>query len=268
MYGVCLFRLCAVAGSVDRYPRTLRVSAVKPPVLVLGAEGDFGARLVEAVLESGKPVIAVISDRPGAGTLLERFGDRAGFHVITGSTRDDAAAAALARLLRGLPVPPLQAVVNLQQTCVRGRLLDLPPAFLEGVMRDELFPHLHAARHLLPVLASRGRCARYLVVGMPYAGTPWAGYGHYSVAAAAMRMLVQVLHQESMDSTVRVQQLVIDAPVRTGDNAHCACQAWPEALAVARHAARVLAEPEATATFIQFDPAHGIAPAGAVEVTQ
>jgi NAD(P)-dependent dehydrogenase (short-subunit alcohol dehydrogenase family) len=244
-------------------------AAVKPPVLVLGAGGEFGGRLVQAVLEIGKPVVAVAPDGETVDALAKRFAGRRGrLSAIRGSTDDDVGAASLARALRALPVPPLQVLVNLQKSCVRGRLLDQAPDLLEGVMREVLFPHLHAARHLLPVLASSGRCARYLVVGIPYAGTPWAGYGHYSVAAAAMRMLTQVLHQESLDSPVRVQQLVIDAPVRTRENARRACQAWPEAMAVARHAARLLAEPDATAPFIQFDPARGVAPVGTVEVTQ
>lgn len=240
---------------------------MKPPVLVLGAGGAFGSRLVEAVLESGKPVVAVAPRPDVVEALVQRYGGLSGrFAALVGSTDEDAGAAALARALRALPVPPLQALVNLQKACVRGRLLDLAPDFLAGVLRDELFPHLHAARHLLPVLASHGRCARYLVVGMPYAGTPWAGYGHYSVAAAAMRMLVQVLRQEALDTPVRVQQLVIDAPVRTEDNAHCACQAWPEALAVARHAAAVLAASDDSETFIPFDSAGGNAPTRVVEV--
>jgi hypothetical protein len=59
---------------------------------------------------------------------------------------------------------------------------------------------------------------------------------------------------------------VIDAPVRTEDNAHCACQAWPEALAVARHAAAVLAASDDSETFIPFDSAGGNAPTRVVEV--
>jgi NAD(P)-dependent dehydrogenase (short-subunit alcohol dehydrogenase family) len=266
LHGVCFFQARWVEGLPVPDLRLSRGAAVKPSVLVLGAGGEFGGRLVEAVLESGKPVVAVAPDAPGVDALVRRFGGRC--HALAGSTDDDTGASALAKALRALPVRPLQALVNLQRSCVRGRLLDQPPDFLEGVMRGELFPHLHAARHVLPVLASSGRCGRYLVVGMPYAGTPWAGYGHYSVAAAAVRMLVQVLRHESLDSPVRVQQLVIDAPVRTQENARFACRAWPEAMAVARHAARLLTEPEATDTFVQFDPPRGVPPRGEVEETR
>jgi hypothetical protein len=40
------------------------------------------------------------------------------------------------------------------------------------------------------------------------------------------------------------------------------------AMAIARHAAAVLAEPETTSTFIQLDPAHGILPSRPMEATQ
>lgn len=230
---------------------------MKAPVVVLGATSGFGADLVEAVLDSGSPVIGVGADRAELDALARRFPGRGRFVAVTGSTGDDAQAARLAEALRALPVPPRQALVNLQGSCVRGRLLDQPPERLERALRELLLPQLHAARHLLPLLASSGRCARYLVVGTPYAGTPWAGYGHYSVTAAAIRMLIQVLRQEADDTPVRVQQLVIDAPVRNADNAHCACPDWPEAAEVARAAAALLAGANDQATFIQFDSHRG-----------
>lgn len=239
---------------------------MKPPVLVLGAAGGFGASLVEALLETNKPVVAVGAERDALDKLAERFAGRGRLTTIAGSVDGDERAGALADTLRALPAPPLHALVNLQKSCERGRLLDQAPDFLERKLREELFPHLHAARHLLPVLGASGRCARYLVVGMPYAGTPWLGYGHYSIAAAAARMLIQVLRQEADDTPVRVQQLVLDAPVRTEDNVHCACPGWPDALAVARHAAAVLAAPDDTATFIPFDPNRGTRPHPITEV--
>lgn len=239
---------------------------MKAPVLVLGATSGFGASLVEAVLETGKPVVGVDTDAAKLGALGQRVARGAGFVAVAGSTDDDARAGALARALRALPVPPRQALVNLQGACVRGRLLDQPPEVLQDTLRERLMPQLHAARHLFPVLAASGRCARYLVVGTPYAGTPWSGYGHYSVAAAAIRMLVQVLRHEAEDTPVRVQQLVIDTPVRSEENAGCACPEWPEATAVARAAAAALDRPADPATFIQFDPQRGLTPQPMAEV--
>jgi NAD(P)-dependent dehydrogenase (short-subunit alcohol dehydrogenase family) len=229
---------------------------VNPPVLVLGAGDTFGIELVEALLADGRQVIAVrLSDETAASNLAAHEAKRVRrtrTPVLEGSVRTDEDAAVLAAALARLPVPPLQAVVNLPLTCERGRLLEQPAGFLERILHGDLFPQVHAARHLLPLLAASGRCARYLIVGMPYAGTPWAGYGHYSVVAAATRMLVQVLRQETADTAVRVQQLVIGAPVRTPENAHCACDAWPDAADVARHAASVLADSDDSAIFVDY----------------
>jgi NAD(P)-dependent dehydrogenase (short-subunit alcohol dehydrogenase family) len=239
---------------------------MKSPVLVLDAAGSFGASLVQAQLEAGRPVVAVGEEVQALRQLTERFAGRGRLVTLVGSAHDDAAAADLALALRELPSPPLNALINLQKSCTRGRLLDQAPGFLEHTLRVELFPHLHAARHLLPLLGASGRCARYLIVGAPYAGTSWLGYGHYSIAAAAIRMLVQVLRQETMDSSVRVQQLTIDAPVRTDENRQCACAGWPDGLAVARHAAAVLDAPDDAAVFIPFDSRHGTHPPSTPEV--
>lgn len=245
--------------------RAGREAAVKAPVLVLGANGAFGASLAGAVLASGKPVLAVGVDEAALDTLRQTHAGRQ-LRTLSGSVASDAGAAALAASLRSLPVIPRQALVNLQAGCVRGRLLDESPGLMERALHEHLLPQLYAARHLVPVLASSGRCARYLVVGTPYAGTPWAGYGHYSVAAAAIRMLIHVLRQETADTPVRVQQLVIDSPVRSEDNAHCACPDWPDATQVARLAAEVLDRPEDGSTFIPFQAECGHVPRQMAEV--
>lgn len=237
------------------------------PVIVLGATAGFGAELAAAVLESGKSVIGVGPDQAVLDSLAVRYPGRGRFVALPGSTQEEAQAASLAVALHALPVMPLQALVNLQGPCVRGRVLDQSPQHLEDAIRARLLPQLHAARHLLPLLARSGRCARYLVVGTPYTGTPWAGYGHYSVAAAAIRMLIAVIGQESEGTPVRVQQLVIDSPVRDALNIHCACPDWPDATDVARSAVAVLDRPAGPETFIQFDSYRGRFPLVQAEVT-
>lgn len=236
------------------------------PVIVLGTAAGFGAELVTAVLETGKSVIGVGPDQAVLDTLAAQYPGRGRFVALPGSTEEDGQAASLAAALRALPAMPLQALVNLQGPCLRGRVLDQSPQVLEQAIRARLLPQLHAARHLLPLLARSGRCARYLVVGTPYAGTPWAGYGHYSVVAAAMRMLIQVISQECEGTPVRVQQLVIDTPVRDALNADCACPDWPDATAVARSTAAVLDRPAGPETFIQFDFHRGQFPQAKAEV--
>src|SRR5690606_38036561 len=76
---------------------------------------------------------------------------------------------------------------------------------------QDLLPHLFAARHLLPLLAPDS--AGYVLVGGPGGRYPWAGYGHCSIAAAALRMMARVLHDEAGREGRRVQLLAMDAPV-------------------------------------------------------
>jgi NAD(P)-dependent dehydrogenase (short-subunit alcohol dehydrogenase family) len=227
--------------------------SIKPTVLVLGATDGLGVGLVEAGLEAGYPVTAVGEDREQLERLRERFAGRGKMATLQGSARTDADAALLARFLRELPITPLVAIVNLQVQWERGRLLEHDADFLERVLHNEVLPHMNAARHLLPLLAESGRCARYLVMGGPHADTSWVGYGHHSVAAAATRMLVRALRRETEDGAVRVQQLVVGRPVRTEQNARCACPEWPEALAVGRYAIRMLAGNDKTDAVVRFE---------------
>lgn len=227
--------------------------SLKAPVLLLGADG-LGVGIAEAVLEAGYPVLAVDSSREQLDALRERFTGRGKVTTLTGSVTSDAEATELARSLRMLPATPLVGIVNLPVTCARGRLLE-KAGLLERALEAELMPQVHAARHLIPLLAESGRCARYLVLGGPNADTSWLGYGHHSVAAAATRMLVRTLRHEAVDTSVRVQQLVVGKPIRTEDNARCACPEWPDALSVGRYAVKVLASGDTSDAVVRFDPA-------------
>jgi NAD(P)-dependent dehydrogenase (short-subunit alcohol dehydrogenase family) len=227
--------------------------SIKPPVLVLGAADGLGFGLVEAGLEAGFPVLAVDADRAQLDALVQRFGARGKLSTLAGSVVSDTDAAALASSLRELPVSPLVAIVNLHIACERGRLLDHDAGFLERTLQKEVLPYMHAARHLLPMLAETGRCARYLVIGGPQGDTSWLGYGHHSVAAAATRMLVRALRRELDDSPVRVQQLVIGKPVRTEENANCACPEWPDALSVGRYAVKILTGNDMTGAVVCYE---------------
>jgi NAD(P)-dependent dehydrogenase (short-subunit alcohol dehydrogenase family) len=229
--------------------------SIKPPVLVLGATDGLGFGLVEAGLEAGYPVIAVSDDPEELDALRNRFAPRGKISTVQGSVATDREAALLARSLRELPIAPVVAIVNLKVQCERGRLLEQDADFLERVLQKEVVPHMNAARHLLGLLAESGRCARYLVMGGPHAETSWVGYGHHSIAAAATRMLVRALRRETEDSPVRVQQLVVGKPVRTEQNARCACPEWPDALAVGRYAVKMLASGDTTDAVVRFDSA-------------
>ena len=98
----------------------------------------------------------------------------------------------------------------------RGRLIDHPAEVLRRTLDEDLLPHLSAARHLIPLLAEAKRGGSYVIIGGPGSEAPWSNYGFRSVAAAALRMLACVLHDEARSLDVRVQMLLVAAPVRGG----------------------------------------------------
>jgi len=214
---------------------------VRPAVLVLGATGTIGSGVVRAAVEAGWPVVAVARDRRSLDELRARHAD-ARLHTVVGSVSDDAAAAALLSELRKLARPFAGVVAALGTGDGRGRLLDQPSDRLRQAFDEAVLPHLVAARHLLPWLAESGRNCGYVLIGGPGGRNPWAGYGHRSIAAAAVQMLARVLHGEALVYSVRLQLLEVESPVRTNDNEKHACKQWPcvdqigrKALALLKH---------------------------------
>jgi NAD(P)-dependent dehydrogenase (short-subunit alcohol dehydrogenase family) len=149
---------------------------------------------------------------------------------------DEAAAERLAAALRAMERPLAGIVLSLCNEPPRGRVLDQPARELQRRLDADLLPHLAAARHLLPVLSEAGRNGGYVVIGSAGTDHPWVGYGYRSIAAAAIAMLVRVLHNEARLLGVRVQMLAVSRPVKTEDNHEQACAGWPAAGELARQA--------------------------------
>lgn len=212
-----------------------------PALVVLGATGAIGGAVVDAAVAAERPVIAIARHAQALASLRERHPD-ADIVAIVASVGSDGEAAALARRLRELGRPLTGVVAAMRGECRRGRLLDQPAGFLRERLDEDLLPHLFAARHLLPLLAEHddGDVPGYVLIGGPGAQRPWAGYGHYSIGAAALQMLARVLHDEARALAVRVQLLAIDSPARTDANARHACNAWPGADSIARRALDML----------------------------
>ncbi|MHC9083721.1 SDR family oxidoreductase [Luteimonas sp. RIT-PG2_3] len=209
-----------------------------PATLVFGATGGVGRGVVEAALEAGRRVVAVSADGAALRQLKRRHrGDR----VITlgAAITSDRDAAALAERLRALDVSIDGVVASIVGEHDCGRLLDQAADVLRRTLDEDLMPHLFAARHLFPLLPQDGSHG-YVLIGGPGGDYPWAGYGHCSIAAAALQMMARVLHDEAGRHGLRVHLLNIDAPVRTAVNAGQACDAWPNAVSVGRRALALL----------------------------
>lgn len=214
---------------------------MKPAVLVLGATGTIGQGTVQAAVEAGWPVVAVARDHEALEQLRLQHPD-AQLRILVGSVADDISATSLVSELRKLNGPFLGVIAALGTGRERGRLIDQSSSRLRATFDEAVVPHLVAARHLLPWLAESGRNCGYVVIGGPGGRYPWAGYGHRSIAAAALQMLARVLHSEARQFSVRLQLLEIESPVRTDANEKHACQQWPcvshigrKALALLKH---------------------------------
>ncbi|HTD28403.1 MAG TPA: SDR family oxidoreductase, partial [Xanthomonadaceae bacterium] len=166
---------------------------IKGPVVVLDAAGGIGHAVVQAAVDAQRPVIAV---SPDVASLKQLKASCAGadLTLVRASIADDSSSAALAAALRKLNRPLAGIVIAICPEPARGRALEQSTDVLRETLRDELLPHLAAARALVPVLAEAGRNGRYVVIGGPGSEQPWAGYGHRSISAAATRMLLRVLH--------------------------------------------------------------------------
>jgi NAD(P)-dependent dehydrogenase (short-subunit alcohol dehydrogenase family) len=211
-------------------------------ILVLGATGTVGRAVVAAAVEAGRAVIAVARGCSGL-KALETAHPQADLTLLRASVSSDRGAAKLVAQLRKLGRPVDAVIVAMKGGADRGRLLDQGVDALRHRMDEDLVPHLVAARHLLPWLESAGSAARYVVVGGPGSATPWAGYGHRSVAAAALRMLVRVLHDEARSTGVRVQMLQVPAPACTEANSAHACPQWPSVRAIGEQAVALATAP-------------------------
>lgn len=198
---------------------------VLPPVLVLSADRELGRGVVAATAAIRRPIIATGTD----GDALEglrRLHPDADLTLIAGDCRDDASAAALAEAVRALDRPLAAVIAAIAPSSLRGRVLDQPVDALRDALDQTLIAHAAAARHLLPLMKRCDRGGGYVMVGGPGSRAPWAGYGHRSIANAALRMLAEVLHNEAMSMSLRLQLLCVedfvsdDGPMHATEDSH------------------------------------------------
>lgn len=218
---------------------------MKAPILVVGATGVVGRGVVDAAVEAGRPVIAVAPDAAALAQLqaLHRGADMT---LLTGTVNGEANAAELAEQVQALRRPLAGVVTAIGGGASRGRLLDQSVEALANRIDEDLLPQLAAARHLLPLLANGHRGGSYVLIGSPGSEHPWAGYGHRSITAAALRMLACVLHDEARGTGVRVQLLAPDAPVCADPHSKHECAQQPTALAIGRRAVSLIERTDPT----------------------
>jgi len=211
-----------------------------PEVLVLGGTGAVGQGVVGALLEAGSPVLVVGRDPRRLAALHEQFADEPGLQTMLGSLSDDSSARVLAERVAQRPRPLAAVIAAMGGPYNRGRVVERGGDALAAALQADLMPHVHAVRHLLPLLQDNVHARRYVMIGSPAGLKPWAGYGETSITTAALRMYAQVVHQEAQAVGVRAQMLEVCSPVCTPANAANACIEWPSSLLVGRRVVSLL----------------------------
>ena len=224
-------------------------------LVVLEAAGTLGRGVVAAALEAGHPVVAVDHRREALSALPAPAAPHPPLIRVDGDVRSEAAALQLAETLRGIGRPLAAVVVAGDVGGLRGRLLDQPLDASCSALLAALAPPLAAARHLLPLLADHGRGGSFVLIGGPGGVHPWAGYGHRSVAEAALRMLARVLHREARALGVRAQLLATGTPLAAlpapGPQAQ-AVIAQSLALSIGRRVLQLLAPGASVEAIVEF----------------
>ena len=207
--------------------------------MVLGATGAIGQGAVRAAIASGWRVVAVGGNRGELATLRALHPD-ADLVIRAATITTDTDAERLAALLRRDDRPIAGVIDAMHAGPGRGRLIDQPTDVLRETLEADLLPHLSAARHLIPLLAEAKRGGSYVLIGGPGSEASWLNYGCRSVAAAALRMLANVLHDEAQSLDVRVQMLLVETPMRGEPCAARQCPQWPSGDAIGEQALRLI----------------------------
>jgi NAD(P)-dependent dehydrogenase (short-subunit alcohol dehydrogenase family) len=197
-------------------------------VLVAGGAGGVGEGIVRALLVSTNATVIATSRDPARLALLEaRLADVGARRLIgiVGNAGDPKDASAIAVRVRdelgGIDV----AIPSLGGWWEGGPLIETDPAAWDAVRTEMLDTHVAFARAFVPELLRRAG-GWYLGIGGGAALQPIRNASIVSIAAAAQLMLTRSLALELADRDVRVNELVVNGPVRTRDSGALARRSW------------------------------------------
>lgn len=198
-------------------------------VLVAGGAGGVGEGIVRALLASTDSTVIVTSRDPARLALLQsrlaRHADPRRLIVVVGDAGDPQGATAIAARvdaeLGGVDV----AIPSLGGWWEGGPLIETDAATWDAVRTEMLDTHVVFARTFIRELLRRGG-GWYLAIGGGAALQPIRNASIVSIAAAGQLMLTRALALELADRDVRVNELVVNGPVRTRDSEAIARPHW------------------------------------------
>lgn len=197
-------------------------------VLVAGGAGGVGEGIVRALLATTDARVIATSRNPARLELLTarlgRHADAQRLIGIVGNAGDPSGAEAIAQTIRRR-FGALDVAIPSLGGWWEGDLLSTDVATWDAVMYEMLDTHFVFARTFVPELERRPG-GWYLAIGGGAALYPIRGSAIVSVAGAAQAMLTRALALETSARAVRINELVINGPVRTRDSEAVAQPDW------------------------------------------
>ena len=177
-------------------------------VCVLGASGMVGNAVVRELLAGGYRVVAVSRDVSKLTTLRDTYRDVGVIETIQGDVSSDELAQKLRTDLLAQFGPPRAIVASLSSRDADGprRILDTSTDSLRRAFETNFFPHVSAARGLIPALENAGV---YIGINGGLADFAGAGMGQLSMTQSALRTLYEVLAQEAWSPRAGRQQAYV-----------------------------------------------------------
>ena len=178
--------------------------------LVLGATGNVGHGVVQAMLAAGASVLAPTRSAERARELAQAF-PKGGFEPIVGDISDATSSPALAQAVaeRG---PIDHVVASLGPWWQGGPVAEQDPQEWARVRAMLLDGHVHAAELFLPRLHGREGASYTIITGMG-AHHVMPGTSLLYVATGGVLSLSKVLRAEYERGPVRVNEVLISARI-------------------------------------------------------
>jgi len=215
---------------------------MKKKVVVIGATGDVGRGIVEALLRRGHHVAAAARNRERLTALLEDLLGPDTLHAVPGSLDSDERAAALAGDVRKIFSSLDAVVVSVNSPRRPAPLLTHSSDSLTALIRGDMVVHYTAARAFIPALNPNG-----VLIGIGGGSADFIlreGVPQ-SMGQAGLRMLYRGLAQELLDASVQVRQLIIASIVNGRSTRDGADPQWVTDAEIGEQVAAILEDPSA-----------------------